>query len=277
MTVTALRLQVGARTLATIPRRLVRVALSLDDALAGEAAVLPPLEQAHGYLVTSLPETIALDWPGLIHVRQRYIRRWTDLTIGYDAWLATLSSNARSGLKRKARKLAAASIRSYHTSAELAEFHALARPLSAQTYQERLLGAGLPEAPAAAEARAWLMLMDERPTAYLHCTAQGSALRYDHVGYDPAWSTWSPGTVLHAHAMQDLFAERRFARFDFTEGDGQHKRLFATHGVPCADLLLLRPTPANRASLAALAGFDAAIATIKRSPALIRLAARVRR
>lgn len=275
-----LRLQVGARTLATIPRRLIRVGLSLDDALSARAPVLPPLDGADGYFVTSLPDATALDWPGLAHVRQRYTRRWTDLRIGYDAWLATLSSNARSGLKRKARKLATAgtlAIRTWRTPAELAKFHALARPLSAATYQERLLDAGLPDLSAAGEARAWLMLMDDRPIAYLHCTAQGSALRYDHVGHDPAWSAWSPGTVLHARAMEDLFAEGRFARFDFTEGDGQHKRLFATHGVACVDLLLLRPTLANRASIAALAGFDGAVAAIKRSPALARLADQVRR
>ena len=51
-----LKFQLGARTLATIPRRLVRVALSLDDVLAGDVPILPALPTpADGYVVTSLP------------------------------------------------------------------------------------------------------------------------------------------------------------------------------------------------------------------------------
>jgi hypothetical protein len=289
-----LRLQVGARTLATIPRRLVRVGLSLDAALSGAMPVLPPLGDAHGYRITSLPETVA--GPALLpdrmlrHVQQRYVRRWTDLTIGHDAWLAGLSANARSGLKRKGKKLAGEGrldIRHYRDRAGIMDFHALARLLSATTYQEKLLDAGLPQDPAALLAaadrdalRAWLMLIEDRPIAYVCCTAEGTALRYDHVGHDPAWGAWSPGTVLHAQAMADLFAEGRFARFDFTEGDGQHKRLFSTGGVACVDLLLLRPSVANRGALGVLTGFDAAVGLAKRltaAPALKRLADRVRR
>jgi CelD/BcsL family acetyltransferase involved in cellulose biosynthesis len=104
-------------------------------------------------------------------------------------------------------------------------------------------------------------------------------LRYDHVGHDPALNDLSPGTVLQAAAMRDLFGDR-FARFDFTEGAGQHKRLFSTGGVDCVDLLLLRPTLANRATLAALSAFDGAMARAKRAtrhPALAALAKRVRR
>ena len=127
--------------------------------------------------------------------------------------------------------------------------------------------------------RGWLLLIGGEPAAYLCCTAQGSALRYDYVGHDPALNDLSPGTVLQAAAMEALFADR-FARFDFTEGEGQHKRLFSTGGVDCVDVLLLRPTLANRMTLAALTGFDGAMARAKRAarhPALAAMARRVRR
>ena len=293
MTAVALKFQVGARTLASVSRRLVRVALSLDDVLAARAPMLPAGGR-DGYLVTSLPEAFAdaVRGDGLVAVvRQRYTRFYTDLTIGHDAWLASLSGSARSTLKRKARKAAAAGIevRAYRTPGDLASFYPLARAVSARTYQERLLDAGLPEdaasvshlhtLAAADEVRAWLLLIAGAPAAYLCCTAQGSALRYDHVGHDPALNDLSPGTVLQAAAMQALFDDR-FARFDFTEGEGQHKRLFATGGVDCVDLLLLRPTLANRATLAALTAFDGAMARAKRAtrhPALAGLAKRIRR
>ncbi|USU04625.1 GNAT family N-acetyltransferase [Sphingomonadaceae bacterium OTU29MARTA1] len=293
MTAVALKFQVGARTLASVKRRLTRVALSLDDVLAGQAPVLPEVT-GDGYLVTSLPEALAGEVQGgglMSVVRQRYTRFYTDLTIGHDAWFAGLSGSARSTLKRKTKKAEAAGleVRAYRTPAEFEVFHPLARAVSAKTYQERLLDAGLPEdagslahlqALAAADGlRAWLLLIGGAPAGYLCCTAQGSALRYDHVGHDPALNDLSPGTVLQAAAMLQLFDDR-FARFDFTEGEGQHKRLFSTGGVPCVDLLLLRPTLANRATLAALAAFDGAMAHAKqatRHPRLAALAKRIRR
>ncbi|MCP3734209.1 GNAT family N-acetyltransferase [Sphingomonas sp. RP10(2022)] len=293
MTAVALKFQVGARTLASVKRRLVRIALSLDDALAGTAPSPPPMT-GDGYLVTSLPEALVgqVEVGGCVAVvRQRYTRFYTDLTVGHDAWLAGLSGSARSTLKRKTKKAEAAgmAVRAYRTAAEFDAFYPLARGVSARTYQERLLDAGLPEdaasvahlrAQAAADGlRAWLLTIAGEPAAYLCCTVQGTALRYDHVGHDPALNDLSPGTVLQAAALRDLFADR-FARFDFTEGEGQHKRLFASGGVACVDLLLLRPTLANRATLAALTAFDGAMARAKRlaqHPRLAALAKRVRR
>ena len=105
-----LKFQVGARTLASIRRDLVRVPLSLDDALDGELPDLPPLDrQADGYLVTSLPEhqRHALAYaasPAIAFTRQRYTRRYADLTLGFDTYLERLSSNTRSAIKRKGKR-----------------------------------------------------------------------------------------------------------------------------------------------------------------------------
>ena len=295
MTGTALRLQVGARTLATIPRRLRRIGLSLDDALAATAPALPPLRaRDDGYLLTSLPDAVTPDWRGVSFVRQRYVRYYVDLAAGEAAWLDGLSGQTRSGLKRKAKKLAAANggvldVRRYRTAAEMADFHPVARQVAALTYQEKLLGSALPDDAGFVQrmmalagedrARAWLLFMGEAPVAYLWCAGEGSALRYDYVGHDPAHQALSPGSVLMGVALRDLFADR-FARFDFTEGEGQHKRTLASGGVACRDLLLLRPTLANRAAVLAVGGFDGAMALAKRwaqAPALAGIAKRVRR
>ncbi len=294
-----LKFQAGARTLATISKRLIRVPFSLDAVLAATPPNLPSLpNDADGYLVTSLPETMlaSLDDKGLLaFVRQRYSRYHIDLAAGEPAWLAGLSGSARSGIKRKAKKLATANggtldIRRYHGAEAFGAFHPLARAVSATTYQEKLLGSGLPEngqsirhlQSFAAEdrLRAWLLFLDGAPIAYLCCTADGGSLRYDHVGHDPAHNDLSPGAVLQVEAMRDLFADRRFARFDFTEGEGQHKRQFSTGGTPCVDVLLLWPTLANRATVTALRTFDGAMAAAKRAathPILARLAKRIRR
>jgi CelD/BcsL family acetyltransferase involved in cellulose biosynthesis len=273
--IVALRFMVGARTLATVRRRLVRVPLTLAEAQAGCCSAVPPLSaEAQGYLVTSLPEAQceALFGGGMLgFVRQRYTRFHVDLSLGFDAWFAGLSANTRQGLQRKARRLGG-EVRCYRTPAEMADFHPLARVLSARTYQERLLGAGLPDDLAAlqrlAEAdavRAWLLLVEDRPVAYLCCPAAGDTLVYAHVGHDPDFAALSPGAVLQLAALRDLFAEGRFAWFDFTEGEGQHKRQMASGGVACVDLLLLLPTLTNRMLIAALAGFDGGVALAKRA------------
>lgn len=289
-----LPLRIGPRTLLSIPRRLQRVSATLADVLAGRAPALPPLApDSDGWWVGSVPDALVgtLGGPGTVgRVRQRYRRYRTDLHVGHEAWLAGMSGDARSALRRKERRLAGAVVRRYATPAELADAYALARPLSAVTYQERLLDAGLPDSPgflgqqqalaARDGVRAWILFADGRPAAYLWCGAQRDALRYDFVGHDPALAALSPGLVLHAAAMRDLLAERRFRWFDFLEGEGRHKRRFATGSSPCADLLLLRATAANRAALAALAAFDGAVACAKRwaaHPALAGAARRVAR
>lgn len=299
---TQLKFEIGARTLMAIQRFLVRLPLSLDEARAERVPALPPLpREAHGYVVTSLPEALV---PALVKAsgdmlpfeRQRYTRYFADFGIGFDTWWNGLSSNARQGLKRKAKKIAAESggeldVRAFRAPHELEAFHDVARRISLRTYQERLLGSGLPDSPefiatmlaqgAADQVRAWLLYIAGEPAAYLYCPViAGGVVIYAHVGHDPAFNDLSPGAVLQLEAMRELFEEGKFARFDFTEGEGQHKRQFATGGVACVDLFLLRPSLANRVTMAALGGFNRAVAgakTLVSKAGLGKLAKKVRR
>ena len=296
-----LRFQIGARTLMAVQRQLVRVPLSLEEAMEGRLPVLPTLDRsAHGYAITSLPadrrDAMAFAGGGMIaFVRQHYTRHYIDLTIGFDAYQASLSGNTRSTIKRKTRKVAEFSggtldIRRFRTPDEMTTFHDIARRISLRTYQERLLGSGLPDddgflrqmysGAAANSVRAWLLYVAGEPAAYLYCPVQGGVVRYDHVGHDPAFNDLSPGAVLQMAALGDLFAEGRFSRFDFTEGDGQHKRQFATGGVACIDMLLLRASLVNRLTTVALGGFDRSMALGKRATqklGLEKIAKRIRR
>jgi hypothetical protein len=277
----ALNFRIGARTVLRVRRTMVPVAMSLDDARDGQLPPLPPLpDEAQGYIVTSLPEdrleAMTEASGGMIgFVRQRYMRYFADLSGTYDGYLASLSSSARQGVKRKAKKVAQVSggqldVRRFRTPAELQVFHGIARAIAVNTYQEKLMGEGLPGTPefvrtmladAAADAvRAWLLYIGDQPAAYLYCPAQGETLIYEYVGHDPAFNDLSPGAVLQMEAFRELFEEGRFARFDFTEGEGQHKRQFSTDGVACLDLLLLRPSLSNRAATTALGSFNRAVA-----------------
>ncbi len=279
-----LKFQIGARTLASIRRDLVRVPLDLDAAIDGRLPDLPPLDSdADGYLITSLPavQRHALAWAAgamVAFTRQTYTRCYADLTIGFDRFLDGLSSNTRSNIKRKAKKVAAASggqldIRRFSTPEQLRDFHEIARRLALATYQEKLMGAGLPDTAdfvqrmyamaAEGRVRAWLLHVGGEPAAYLYCPVHGGTVIYEFVGHDPRFNDLSVGAVLQVEALRDLFGEEGLTRFDFTEGDGQHKRQFATGGVECCDVLLLRATATNRLAIAALAGFDGAMALAK--------------
>jgi hypothetical protein len=231
-----LKFEIGARTLMAVQRSLARVPLSLDEAREGRLPQLPPLErEAHGYSVTSLPEdrqaAMVFASGGMLpFVRQRYTRYFIDFAVGFDAWFEGLSSNARQNLKRKAKKIAAESggdidVRRFSTPDELDAFHDIGRRISLRTYQERMLGSGLPDSPeflrsmvtrgAADQVRAWLLYIAGEPAAYLYCPVIGDTVIYAHVGHDPAFNDLSPGAVLQLEAMRDLFEEQRFGTFDF--------------------------------------------------------------
>lgn len=280
-----IRFLLGERPVFAARRMLVPLAFGLD-AIVRDAALpadplgadpLPP--HADGYRLQSVPARriadLKRDFAGLIASQpQIYARHYIDMTLGHDAYMAQFSAKTRATLKRKMRKLAdagggALDIRCYHRADEIDAFFDAALPLSARTYQARLLDAGLPgdpgfraEACRLAEAgnlRAFILFMAGRAVAYLYLPVVDDVLIYAHLGYEQASAQLSPGTVLQMQALEDLFAERRFRYFDFTEGDGAHKALFGTHQVKCATMLLLKPTFTNRVLLAGQARFDAAV------------------
>ena len=295
---TRLPLRLGARTLFTLRRRLCRASLTLNDALHEAVPSLPALgDDEHGHFVTALPEAQlaalqARNSELKLFIRQYYRRHYARLDQDFDTYLAGFSSKSRSTLRRKLKRLAERSggkldLHCYRNESEMADFHSRARTVSALTYQERLLDAGLPEGPEAlaemrrlaraGRARGWLLFLDGAPIAYLWTPAEGATLIYAYLGYDPAFAEYSPGTVLQLEAMRQLMEERAFALFDFTEGEGQHKSLFATGSVDCVDLLLLRRSAANFLVGHSLTGFDGAVALAKRATNMLGLANAARR
>lgn len=272
----SLALRIGRRTLWRFERPLVRRRLTLEEGLAGGLPPLPALpDDAAGYQLGAVPAAMLAEaraaFPRLRpFVRQAYRRSYADLTGDFDAYLAGFSAKSRSTLRRKVRRLEPLDVRGFSTPADIDAFHRDARIISSRSYQERRLDAGLPDGAEAIEAmralaardrlRAWILYVEGRPAAYLYAPGEGDTLVYAHLGYDPDFAGLSAGTVLHYAAMRALMAERRFCRFDFTEGDARHKRQWATGSIDCVDLLLLRPTPANLLAGHVLTAFDGAVA-----------------
>lgn len=226
----------------------------------GDTPAPPPrLDGADGYVVWSQPIAGVLPVlsarPGaIVYIPRQYRRFSTDLSGDFGRYISGFSGKTRSGLKRKLRKFSASSNgvidwKVYRTPEEITTFFALARTVSAKSYQEKFLRAGLPadeaficsaRALASADSvRAYLLFLNGEPVSYLYCPIRQGIVVYDHLGYDPAFSSLSPGTVLQFLVLEALFAERRFVMLDFTEGEGQHKEVFSTGNYLCGDVYVI--------------------------------------
>jgi len=100
---------------------------------------------------------------------------------------------------------------------------------------------------------------------------------YEHLGYDPSYASLSPGTILQILALKALFAEQQFTTFDFTEGEGRHKEMFATDRRLCGDVYVLRERLASMALIVLHLGLDKASGGAGRLLELLKLKSRVRK
>jgi CelD/BcsL family acetyltransferase involved in cellulose biosynthesis len=197
----------------------------------------------------------------LRYVPRHFLHYWVDTSGTFDDYLARVSPKSRQTLKRKVRRFCAhvgcdEPWREYRTEEEVRRFHALARPLSSRTYQERLLDAGLPPETGFLDrlyatggaARGFMLFDGDKPVAYLYTPVRQGRAVYRYLGYDTDYAEWSPGLVLQHFALSRMFPDAEIAMLDFTEGEGQHKSVFATGEAYCADVYYFRPT--SRASAA---------------------------
>lgn len=281
-----LNFTVGSRTIASVSRSLQPVSYTLDNILSGVRPSFPDLDpEAHGYDVHSVPaEQVA-------EIRQRYAdfiigkprqydRCFIDMAGTYDDYLGKFSSKTRSTFGRKKRKLEQVcggklDIRGFHTGIEFTAFLEQALPLSRRTYQGRLLNAGLPEKPediarmtALANndrIRSFIMFIDGKPASYLYLPVKDGIISYTYLGYDPDYAHLSTGTILQLEALKTLFEEQRYRYFDFTEGEGSHKKMFATGSATACTFFMLKPTISNRLLIKTLDTFNTSVASASKT------------
>ena len=222
-------------------------------------------------VVLPKPEDRGANLTGAAHLVSEYNRYFVELRGTFDEYLSRFSSRSRSTLVRKVRKFEESSQGSIDfatfTSADAVDaFLEEGLALSGRTYQHRLFGSGLAATSefrerlmalaARGKFRAWLLRLDGRAIAYICSSAVGGTLLYEYVGFDPAFAHLSPGTVLQFLVLKQLFAEQTFRYFDFTEGEGTHKELFATGSRHCADVLLPGSAPWPRVVLGTQRSFN---------------------
>jgi len=187
-------------------------------------------------------------------------RYHVDITGTFEDYVKRFSPKSRQTLQRKVKKLTEHSggtldFREYTKPEEVEEFYTLAQQISRNTYQARLLQAGLPEGPEfleEAQQRArqghfygYLLMHDNRPISYAYCPATEHGLVYDNLGYDTEYQNWSPGTVLLYLLLERQFRAQKYPLLDFGTGEAQYKDFFSTGVTRCANVYYFRPTLKN--------------------------------
>jgi CelD/BcsL family acetyltransferase involved in cellulose biosynthesis len=213
-----------------------------------------------GHHITKNLPTLDITDGYLSYVPLQYSHCYIDLSLSFEDYQKKFSSKTRSTISRKIKKYTEhcggnISWKTYKTPSEMRDFFRHASTVSKLTYQERLLDAGIPDSEDFIRAteslaekhcvRAYILFDGARPVSYLYCPISDGVLIYSYLGYDPAYMQMSVGTVLQWLAIEQLFAEACFRYFDFTEGQSDHKRLFATHQRQCANIFLIERTLMN--------------------------------
>ncbi len=220
---------------------------------------------SNGMMLYSVPldENHALLWHEdnyINYVSQSFPRYYIDLNLDYESYLGQFSSKTRSTFRRKVKKFEKESggeidWRVYISPTEMEEFHKLAREISKETYQEKLLDAGLPEDEGFLEdmrrhaeegsVRSFILFLDGKAVSYLYLPAYDGRIVYEYLGYLPEVARLSAGTVLFLKALEYLFEDDIAPVFDFTEGQSDQKKQFSTHNVYCANVFKLKATAKN--------------------------------
>jgi hypothetical protein len=88
--------------------------------------------------------------------------------------------------------------------------------------------------------RSYVLRLDGEPVAFVLGYQYRGRYAYEETGYDPKFSTSSPGSVLTHGLIQDLFADNPPRELDFGFGDGAYKRTFGTGSVDVCSMYLTR-------------------------------------
>ena len=237
--------------------------------MSPQCASVPPVREMRAYgadavYVESCPVEERLPMISRIgdcyrYVANHYNHYFVRIDGTFDDYMARFNSRTRSTLRRKVRRfkeLSACSnyFRVYRHPNEMDEFIRYSRVVAEKSFQERLFGEGLPdteefraqliESARQGGVEGYVLFCGDRPVSYIHGPiSYGTIILYDYVGYDPEFSSYSPGTVLQYLAIKHLFDEGRIKLYDLCTGEGPHKSLFANDHQLCADIYYFRGKP----------------------------------
>jgi hypothetical protein len=112
--------------------------------------------------------------------------------------------------------------------------------------------------------RSYVLTVGETPCVYMLGYQYRDVYLAVEIGYDPAFSKFSPGTVAMFLRIQDLIDHRRPKLLSFGFGDAPYKQMFSNSYCGQAVVFLLRRSVLNRFRRASHAAFRGAVAFMKR-------------
>ena len=174
-----------------------------------------------------------------------------------EAFYRARSHSHRSNLRRLVRNLGPrARIGALHDNPDISVERILGEisSLSAKTYQDGL-GAGFSDTPVRRRLvhtglergwlKAYLLYIDEQPAAFLVGSHYRGSLFVEHMGYDAALASLSPGTYLFIKVLAETCAMPDISYVDFGYGDAGYKRSYSDQcwSEELVYLFALRPYP----------------------------------
>lgn len=197
----------------------------------------------------------------ILHYGKPYARQFIRLPSNFDDYMQSLSKRTREGLRRNLRKLKKQTnddfeLKRITTPEEIIDFIPKAVEISKKTYQWNLLGLGLRDSIKLKQTlitlakynwtRCYILECQKAPVAFMIGYQYRGTYYYIDVGFDPDWSKWSVGSLLHMEVIRDLFEDRdTISMFDFSPGTGEHKERFSNEEHEEINIILLPKTFTN--------------------------------
>jgi CelD/BcsL family acetyltransferase involved in cellulose biosynthesis len=180
---------------------------------------------------------------------------WTiDPQASAAAYVAAMDAKRRNDLTRRLRNVYKklgdhARLRIFSTPGEMEEYGRLMNQVYAKSWHAEAHAVDWQAAPRLAlfqrlaerqQVIGHLLMLGERPIAYVHGYRLGGRYVLDDTGYDEEFAALGVGSALVFQAVQDLLERHPGETIDFGYGDNQYKRVLATRQLACGSLYAVR-------------------------------------
>lgn len=265
--------QLGELTVAKFPLRVLK--------LQGYTPNLPPQESAHdalfGQILHSQFDAIFMNYvkgdsflwnylhasPLIQKSFRFYSKRGLEphllihLSGTFESYMQRFSAKTRSTFIRKIKRLrnrGDMQVDRVTQESQVNSYLTAATEISRKTWQFKRLGWGMGAAnPDVVRSklsflarrgwlRAYLLKCGDQPCSFITGWQYGSRFYHSGLGFDPAWSSYSVGTVLQLLVLEDLFKENTPELYDFGTS-AEYKKHFSTESYPEAIVWLFRKRP----------------------------------
>jgi CelD/BcsL family acetyltransferase involved in cellulose biosynthesis len=205
--------------------------------------------------------------------------RLAQLAPSFEEFLSGMTSKARANLRREVRLLAESAggrleLREATTEADAPEFLRDAAAVSRKSWQHRALGPRIADDNRGRRTfvdlasrgllRAFVLKAGDVPCAFVVGYQYGSVYHYAEIGFDEAFTQYSPGKVLLYLLLEALHQRRRPELVNFGVGDASYKIRFGNVERFDASCLVLKSSVANRLVTEPHRAFNQAVKVAKR-------------